>query len=165
MSLFLLFSCCALTDTSSLDPRDQPVYGRTSDGPGKSRLFRRFPDVLNRPWGTEAVTWDEDDGGLSSEASDAEVPYAPLGLLEQFESKMRRSERRLREYVPHVLRAEQLADHWEARLRAEIAREAESRSLLSIILRGLHAEDRSQDVPPVPSPSPAPAARSPPPSP
>lgn len=124
--------------TYRLDPRAQPVYGRTINSPGRSRLFRNFP-VLARTT-PDHEQWDEDDGGASgSSTGPRDEPYA-LTPSQAVEQSTRHMERRLRRALEHgnkvaieVLRIEAEAKVIEARLRAFILRRDTAAAVLEAL--------------------------------
>ncbi|KZV81539.1 hypothetical protein EXIGLDRAFT_703758 [Exidia glandulosa HHB12029] len=134
----------ALTDfrwvLHCVDPRERPVYGRTLNGPGKSRLFRMFPSRLRRG-SRDPATWQEDDGGESGSSVDGseQRPYAPLNAWQRFEQRMRWAERRMRRVLGRAQSAEDEARRQEERLEDAVERTREGRSILDVILRGLRA--------------------------
>ncbi|KZV79931.1 hypothetical protein EXIGLDRAFT_781650 [Exidia glandulosa HHB12029] len=124
-----------------LDPRDEPVYGRTLDSPGQARIYRMFP-----PRAREPATWDKDDGGASG-SSDCSLtrPFerTPMQAMQHLE---RHHQRRLRNAVDHadrveaeIRRVEDEVARTEARLRAILRRQDSVEGMLDIFDNGVQA--------------------------
>lgn len=131
----------------SLDARPQPIYGRTLNSPGISRLFRRFPDVLV-PASLDPATWDEDDGGQSGSSRGGSPSPEPFARTQQqaVEQQTRHLERRLRRAVQYgdavaeeILRTEDTVREMEARLSALMQHRDAASSLLAVFQAGLAA--------------------------
>ncbi|KZV85259.1 hypothetical protein EXIGLDRAFT_775750 [Exidia glandulosa HHB12029] len=114
-----------------LDPREEPIYGRTLDTPGDARLYRMFPFLRREQ---ETATWDNDDGGASG-SSDCSLtrPFerTPSQTIEHLN---RHHQRRLRDAVAHAERVE-----------GEIRR-VEDEGMINIFDSGLNALAPSQSA-------------------
>ncbi|EJD38580.1 hypothetical protein AURDEDRAFT_172348 [Auricularia subglabra TFB-10046 SS5] len=122
----------ALTDFRvlmlALDPRETPIYGRTREGPGISRLFRRFRSTFTRSPRTEEqpapnhAEWSDDDGGLSGSSDEGANPSVPyyLTAVQREEQRIRHAERRLRRVYQIADSAEREAQMQEARIVDEL---------------------------------------------
>ncbi|KZV98433.1 hypothetical protein EXIGLDRAFT_701212 [Exidia glandulosa HHB12029] len=134
----------ALTDfrwvLHCVDPRRRPVYGRTLDGPGRSRLFRMFPSIFERQ-AQDPANWSLDDGGMSGSSVDGSngAPYAPLNAWQRMQQRIRWAQRRIRRVIGVAKHVEELAQEQETRLEDASKRLREGETLLSVFTRGLKA--------------------------
>lgn len=129
----------------AVDPRETPVYGRTRDGPGVARLFRRFNSTFDENEGlsreTDHMLWDEDDGGESGSSAEGQEKVTPFLLtpLQRQAQRIRHAIRRIRRVTGIADKAEKLADEQEKRIISEVERSKLGAVLLKVLLRGLRS--------------------------
>ncbi|EJD36768.1 hypothetical protein AURDEDRAFT_129840 [Auricularia subglabra TFB-10046 SS5] len=136
----------------AVDPRETPVYGRTRDGPGISRLFRRFS--IFSEWGQASATtdhelWDEDDGGASGSSAEGQQDVAPFHLtaLQRQSQRIRHAVRRIRRVTETADKAEKLAMEQEQRMADEVERSHLGAGLLKVLESVRRVAEQGENLP------------------
>ncbi|EJD38635.1 hypothetical protein AURDEDRAFT_128752 [Auricularia subglabra TFB-10046 SS5] len=137
----------------AVDPSDEPVYGRTQDGPGISRLYRRFPAFVETAGNPviDHTTWDEDDGGQSGSSDEESNPPYILSPEQRQAQRIRHAERRIRRVLAIADEAERAASQQEQRMREAVRRRDQGAVVLNVLLRGLGVEPFGEERPGTPS--------------